>query len=641
MKHWYRALPSKIICYILSILFLAVTVACGFGAWFMIEEQFYTLPEEYVIESNVKSMLRSDCNNILFMHLGMEDYFYHHYDFDYNENTTNIRYNVISPDKEIIGTNTETEEFTYSFYILLYFDEGNNVREFEYLHSPESPESQEDGYVYTVNMSLDDDLTVHDEYAVTIGLIKLCYSLRYSVYYIGLISLVLSIVCFIVLMCAAGRKPGSNELHKGPFYKIPIDVLICILTLLFSSLFYCLWEIWYTGELLGTVLTIVLITACLYSFIGICVSIAARIKGRTFLKNTLVWILLKGIGKIIKKTALGIFKLISYIPLIWRTVLFVFANTFVDLILLIGAYNWNGSIIYLWSIKTFLIVPIIIYAVICLRKLEKGGIAISKGDFSYKIDTKGMIWNFKKHGENLNRISESLNIAVEERTKSERMKTELITNVSHDIKTPITSIINYSSLISSESCNCENHRQYSNVLIRKSEHLIRLLDDLVEVSKANTGNLDISLSKCDASIFISQIAGEFEDRCSKSKLELIYSSPDAPVWILADPRRLWRIFDNILSNACKYSLEGSRVYLSLEKSDESAVFTLRNTSKTPLNISAEELAQRFVRGDSSRSTEGSGLGLSIAESLTALQGGKLDIIIDGDLFKVLIKFPLD
>lgn len=636
MKHWYRALPFKVICFILSIVFLAITVACGFGVWLMIEEQFYTLPEEYVIESNIKSMLLSDSNNILFRHLDITDYYYHYDDFDYSEGTSNIRYNVISPDGELIGSNSDLEEFTYSFRILFYFDENNNLQEFEYLYSADTPE---DGLVYTVNISLDENLPVHDKYAVAIDLIKLCYSLRYAVYFIALISLALSISCFIILMCTAGRTPRNDELHKGPFYKIPIDLLICSLTLIYYVIFYCIWDIWYLGDVFGTILTVIMIIACVYSFIGICVSISARIKGQTLLKNTLIWIILKGIGRIIKKTATGIAKLISLIPMIWRTVLFVTANTIIDFSLLIMAFNWDGGCFFIWTVKTLMLLPLIIYTVITLRKLEIGGISISKGDFSYKINTKGMLWNFKKHGENLNNISDALNIAVEERTKSERLKTELITNVSHDIKTPITSIINYSSLIADESCNCDNHKQYSNVLIRKSEHLIRLLDDLVEVSKATTGNLDISLSKCDGTIFISQIAGEFEDRCINANLELICNYPDAPVWIMADPRRLWRIFDNILSNACKYSLEGSRIYLNLEKSDGFAVFTLRNTSKTALNIPAEELTQRFVRGDSSRTTEGSGLGLSIAESLTQLQRGEMNITIDGDLFKVTIKFP--
>ena len=178
------------------------------------------------------------------------------------------------------------------------------------------------------------------------------------------------------------------------------------------------------------------------------------------------------------------------------------------------------------------------------------------------------------------------------------------------------------------------------MLVRKSEHLKRLLEDLVEISKASSGNLEIVLTPCDAGVLLTQAAGEFEQRCQAADLELITTQPETPVRIMADSRRIWRVFENLMNNACKYSLIGSRVYLSLERVGNNAVFTLRNTSRTALNISPDELMERFVRGDASRSTEGNGLGLSIARSLTELQGGSMDISIDGDLFKVILTFPI-
>jgi signal transduction histidine kinase len=293
----------------------------------------------------------------------------------------------------------------------------------------------------------------------------------------------------------------------------------------------------------------------------------------------------------------------------------------------------------LWLLKTLVILPAIVYALIMLVKLEKGGKAIAEGNTSYRINTKGMFFDFKRHGNNLNSISEGMGKAVEKQLKSERMKTELITNVSHDIKTPITSIINYAGLIFDEPCDCENHKEYSVVLMKKADSLKRLLNDLVEVSRATTGNMDVELSECDASVLLTQLEGEFGDKCACENLELITSYPERSLVFNADSRRIWRVFENLLSNACKYSLPGSRVYMSAEEHGDNVSFVIRNTSKAPLNISADELTARFVRGDSSRSTEGSGLGLSIAKSLTELQGGTLDITIDGDLFKVTISFP--
>ena len=221
--------------------------------------------------------------------------------------------------------------------------------------------------------------------------------------------------------------------------------------------------------------------------------------------------------------------------------------------------------------------------------------------------------------------------------RSERMKTELITNVSHDIKTPLTSIINYADLISKEDSG-DKTREYSEVLIRQSERLKRLLEDLIEASKAATGNIEIEPSPCDAAVFITQTAGEYEDKIKKSELVLLTDLPSEEIRIMADGRRMQRIFDNLMNNICKYSMPGTRVYLTLRKDGNEAVFEFKNTSREALNLSEEELMERFTRGDSSRNTEGYGLGLSIAKNLTELQGGKMRILTDGDLFKAVLSF---
>ena len=220
------------------------------------------------------------------------------------------------------------------------------------------------------------------------------------------------------------------------------------------------------------------------------------------------------------------------------------------------------------------------------------------------------------------------------------MKTELITNVSHDIKTPLTSIINYASLISAEPSENEKITEYAKVLVRQSDRLKRLIEDLVEASKASTGNLEVHLAPCDASVFIEQASGEYEEKLEKAGLTLVTSKPEQEVRIMADGRRMWRVFDNLMNNICKYAQSGTRVYLMLELIDGQAVVSFKNISKDPLNISAEELMERFVRGDASRNTEGNGLGLSIARSMTELQGGRMTLSVDGDLFKAMLSFPI-
>ena len=275
-----------------------------------------------------------------------------------------------------------------------------------------------------------------------------------------------------------------------------------------------------------------------------------------------------------------------------------------------------------------------------LRRLQEGGKALAGGNLSYHIDTERMLPEFKDHGENLNNIAKGMAIAVEDRLKSERMKTELITNVSHDIKTPLTSIISYADLISKEKSTTKKVKEYSDVLVRQSERLKRLLEDLVEASKAATGNLEVDLMPCNASTLVSQVSGEYEDRLKQASLSLIVNQPEEDIMIMADSRRMWRIFDNLMNNICKYAQPDTRVYLSLEKIEKEAVFTFRNTSRDPLNISEEELMERFTRGDSSRHTEGNGLGLSIARSMAELQQGSLKLSIDGDLFKAILSFPI-
>lgn len=222
--------------------------------------------------------------------------------------------------------------------------------------------------------------------------------------------------------------------------------------------------------------------------------------------------------------------------------------------------------------------------------------------------------------------------------KSERLKTELITNVSHDIKTPLTSIINYVDLLSKEELHNEKAAEYLEVLDRQSSKLKKLIEDLVEASKASSGNLAVDSQQLEVGVFMTQTVGEFEEKLAAAGLELIISKPDEPVYIMADGRHVWRVIDNLMNNICKYAQTGSRVYVNLEAVSARVSITFRNISKYPLNISGDELMERFVRGDTSRNTEGHGLGLSIAQSLMKLIDGEMEIVVDGDLFKVILAF---
>ena len=265
---------------------------------------------------------------------------------------------------------------------------------------------------------------------------------------------------------------------------------------------------------------------------------------------------------------------------------------------------------------------------------------MAEGDLDHRIDTEKMFGEFRRHGEALNSISTGMSLAVDERMKSECFKTELITNVSHDIKTPLTSIINYVDLLEKEELHNETAEEYLEVLKRQSARLKKLIEDLMEASKASTGNLAVHLEKLEAGVSLVQIVGEFDEKIHAAGLKLLVEKPELPIYIMADSRHFWRVVDNLMNNICKYAQPDTRVYVNLEVRGELAVFTFRNTSRYPLNITSEELMERFVRGDSSRNTEGSGLGLSIAKSLMDLMQGTFSLYVDGDLFKVVLELPV-
>ena len=275
-----------------------------------------------------------------------------------------------------------------------------------------------------------------------------------------------------------------------------------------------------------------------------------------------------------------------------------------------------------------------------IERIRQGAKRAASGDYTQPIDTAKMFPAFKEMSENINHVSDGIADAVEEQMKSERMKTELITNVSHDIKTPLTSIINYVDLIKKENVDNTTVQEYVEVLDRQSARLKKLIEDLLEVSKASTGNVEVHMEACDPQVMISQIVGEYQEKMQQQGLELVVGEPEVATTIMADGRHLWRVLDNVMSNIYKYAQENTRVYVDTEVGLHQVKLIFKNISKYPLNITSDELMERFVRGDKSRHTEGSGLGLSIAQNLVELQGGSFRIHIDGDLFKVIIEFPL-
>ena len=259
---------------------------------------------------------------------------------------------------------------------------------------------------------------------------------------------------------------------------------------------------------------------------------------------------------------------------------------------------------------------------------------VAEGDFSVYVPTL----HTADRLDYLDVMIIDFNKMVEELGSIETLKTDFFSNVSHDIKTPLTSIINYVDLLEKEDLHNETAQEYLEVLERQSSRLKKLIEDLIEASKASTGNLPVHLERLEAGIFMTQTVGEFEEKTKAAGLDLVIEKPETPVYIMADSRHFWRVIDNLMNNICKYAQSGTRVYINLEVKEAQVSITFRNTSKYPLNISSDELMERFVRGDASRNTEGSGLGLSIANSLMDLMGGTFRLYVDGDLFKVVLGF---
>ena len=456
----------------------------------------------------------------------------------------------------------------------------------------------------------------------------------------------LAAVSFVSLMRVSARRPGREDPVPGPLHKVPYDLMLAAGAAVFVCLvFFFEWVLPVDSKAELHMVTGAAAVGVLI-LLGLCMSAAARVKTKTLIKNTLIFRVLKylvakplaWLWKGLKKLHAFNMSILRGLPLVGKTALFLGVLAIVELNVTAAADG--GPLVLLSLIKYLILIPLVLYFALCLRRLQKGGEALAAGDLTYQTETKGLPHDLKKHAEDLNSIGGGMAIAVREQLKSERMKTELITNVSHDLKTPLTSLINYADLISKEPCENAKIKEYSGVLLRQSERLKRLIDDLVEASKASTGNLEVDLVPCDASVFLAQAAGEYEEKLRDAGLALVTKQPDEEVSIMADGRRMWRIFDNLMNNIVKYSLSGTRVYLSLEQADGDAVITFRNTSREPLDaVNTEELVERFTRGDASRNTEGSGLGLAIAKSLTELQGGKFLVSADGDLFKVILRFP--
>ena len=508
-----------------------------------------------------------------------------------------------------------------------------------------------------VTLTANPSLPKEDEYALIYHQAEQLYDNRNVIPVICCTGTILALLCFIFLLCSAGHKNGREGITPSAIHEIHLDVYTVVVAVgAFTGLYLAFGWIGMNPGMINLIVLVVLFAAeviwCTLYFM----ELAIRLKMGKWWQNTILYRVFRFFGRFCKRVFRGIVKLIRGIPMVWRTALLCLAVCVAEFFGLILFYNDRVVLLFFWAIEKFILCGAITFVALMCKELQEGSEALADGDLNYKLDTSHMVLSFKEHGENLNSIGEGISAAVEQRMKSEHLKTELITNVSHDIKTPLTSIINYADLIGKEvsgdvkdtgdgagtetAQEREQHiSEYAEVLLRQSQKVKKLLDDLLEASKATTGNLEVHPEVCDVSVLLSQAVGEYEQRFSEKKLETIVKQPEETVKVMADGRHLWRVFDNLLNNIYKYAQAGSRVYLNVEHDGQNANIIFRNMSAYPLEMSPEELEERFTRGDRSRHMEGNGLGLSIAKSLTELQKGDMEIVTDGDLFKVVITLP--
>ena len=505
-------------------------------------------------------------------------------------------------------------------------------------------ESSSGNYIYA--LSVDTGFSVQDSLAENRDIYMKYAGLGRGVIAAGVIAVILFLTAFVWLTIVAGRRPEDEKVHLCAFDRwfteIGAGVVIAVW---FAGIAVAERFIYITNQegLWGSKQNIILIAValsytCMMFFIGY-LSLVRRIKAGNMWKNSLTRRIFVFLGRLPGECR----KLLEFCSRNTGSKIkagalltgFAFVQT-VFTAAMIGAGAGIGLLLLM--VIDFAALVWVLRRADGREKILEGLKRISGGELQYKIPEEKLSGEQKTEAELINNIGGGLDAAVESSLKNERMKTELITNVSHDIKTPLTSIINYVDLLKRENFTDPKICGYLDVLTEKAQRLKILTEDVVEASKASTGNISLEMTDIDFVEMIQQVIGEFEEKFQDKNLTMMVHFTDEPSVICADGRRMWRVLENIFNNVAKYAMEGTRVYAEIKNDKKKVVFSLKNISAQPLNISADELTERFIRGDVARNTEGSGLGLSIAKSLTELQGGEFRLYLDGDLFKVVIEF---
>ena len=505
----------------------------------------------------------------------------------------------------------------------------------------------DENYVASFQCYIPAELTARDGYYHLNFWLKKLYNFRHAIFLLAVLSFVTVLYLAVKLIMSAGlnEKGGKTCLRTADMVPLDVFTLACFASagLLLRYAVKLTARIPVRVSVAGVIYDIMMfglaMIICGLIILEYSLSLTVRIRRNTWFENNVLYRFVLAVMHVSTR----IVKAFGNLRAFWKVGLcFLGVNLAVGGLgtIIFMAGEKNGYLTVLAIIMWTLIAILIVYEIVVLYNiniLETACNTIADGKLDFKIKEHLLLWPFRRTADSINHISDGMKIALQDQIKSEHFKTELITNVSHDIKTPLTSIITYVNLLQKSQVNGAEAEEYLDVLERQSDKLKKLIEDLVEASKASTGNIELSMSDIEIILFVEQAIAEYDERFKEKELKLVFDKPDEDWAVHVDGQQLWRVIDNLFSNICKYSLEKTRVFIELRKEEEYSFLSVKNISGYELELSSEELTERFVRGDKSRHTEGSGLGLSIARSLSEAMGGALNIETDGDLFKAILK----
>lgn len=653
----YILIPIVVATFILSILYLNLKDDYNTGNIGNEREQYIqseNFADQYV-SSIIYKVSRINKGYISLEDNGIYDkideniYYDRSYDY-YDEVESFIKYIIIDNETNEIYTNIqskdfieETKHFSEKEFYWNYENgtiqtniEKINQDNIKYLYLPSNGMSTLSNYNIYTYLDLD-ALQYSSNYAIRTALFSVFEKNPNLAEVLIPVSIVIFVIIISYLIWAIGHSKQSEGITLNSIDKIPYEILITIFGIILLSICVIIAQVIL---MYANISTNLLLSTLLLAYVGsyICLAIVTvstikRIKARKFWHSFLIYKIYKKIKTAIKnQTSKVLDKSDSQKKIIIGYIAFIFVSSILGLTFFTGI-----SFLLLLALWIWVLYKLLEYNK-KLNQIKSALREIYNGNNNVHLNTDELKGTLKELATYVNDVSNGFSNAVQESLKSERLRTELITNVSHDIKTPLTSIINYVDLIKQENIEDEKVNEYIKVLDQKSQRLKKLIDDLVEASKASSGNVKLNIEEINLDELLKQVIGEFEDRFDEKKLTVDLNLPRENVKILADNRYMYRIIENLFSNISKYSMENTRVYIDLINTGYMIKLEIKNVSKEKLNISADELMQRFVRGDKSRYTEGSGLGLSIAESLAGLQNIKFKIEIDGDLFKAILQW---